>query len=158
MVTKDDLKKEYDKFKSKIIPKIERFNNRKTPFGLEELMIRIGYAKYEVGSGDVWKRAPFLGIADIAEKVQKSDFYSLLIEHLKSGGYVPQRSIYLVDVTDYVKLNEAEKYWDMANFPFKIFPLTFYKGTLEIESTQTFILQVNEGIKLELLGFKEIVF
>jgi hypothetical protein len=85
MITKDDLERAYPKYVTEIKSTVEEFNDRIDSFVID-LKIRVEKIKdFRYPAND--KNSLLLGIGDLVEKVEKSDYYSLFVDYVKEKGH-----------------------------------------------------------------------
>lgn len=161
MVTKKDIKQAYNDFTTEFKPKIEDFNDRKGSFKLNDLVIRVTNTNYHL-KVTMDKAALFLGIGDLAEQVQKSRLYNLLVDSLKENNYqISTHPFLFKDKNDKTKLSIVEYYgtgnWE--EYLFTIFTVHAYK---EITPTEyagggTTLLWVENDLKIKMCSLSEIM-
>jgi len=154
MVTETELRDAYSELKVNIIPIIDEFNNRKNSSKWANMLHRVEKSRYSENVS-LEKAIASLGISELVGHLHKSEFFSLVIEHIKNIEHCTLKTPFLLkDMYDGTIIEHIES--EGVN---SVFSIGVFK-TDEVGTHFTpYSVSIMEGEwdKITLLGFSEIM-
>ena len=154
MVTETEFRDAYSELKVNIIPIIDEFNNRKNSSKWANMLNRVEKSRY-AENVSLEKAIASLGISELVNHLHKSEFYSLVIEHIKSIEHCTLKKPFLMkDMYDgsiiaYIESEGVDS----------VFSIGVYKTDHIGTHFTLYSISIMEGEcdKITLLGFSEIM-